>query len=164
DRFGTGEPFGADADGVGAMLLPGHPMRNCGRLIRPSRKNRVDRRIHGWIVRRTACLEYAVEPNRIAKSRSSAVRHNPKTHSLNNPNGQKPAMLPSAEPEGLGGEEHVLADRRGLAEDVIAGLSLEDRQRQDPRRIEEAALEPMLGAGGTKALAVVDDIEATVCR
>ncbi len=73
-------------------------------------------------------------------------------------------MLPSAEPERLGCEEHVLADRRRLAEDVIAGLTLEDRQRQDPFGVEKFALEPALGAGRTKAVAVVDDIEAAALQ
>lgn len=40
-------------------------------------------------------------------------------------------MLPSTEPERFGRQKHVLADRYGLAEDIIAGLPLEDRQRQD---------------------------------
>ena len=49
-------------------------------------------------------------------------------------------MLPSAESERLGREKHVLADRRGLAEDVVAGLTLEDRQWQDLFGVEKSVL------------------------
>ena len=73
-------------------------------------------------------------------------------------------MLPSAEPERLGREEHVLADRRRLAEDVIAGLTLEDRQRQHPFGVEQSASEPMFGACRTKAVPVVDDVHAAAFR
>src|SRR5947199_5162392 len=38
-----------------------------------------------------------------------------------------------------------------------SGLPLDERQRQRPLGVEEAALEPALGAGGTKAVAVVAD-------
>ena len=73
-------------------------------------------------------------------------------------------MLPSAEPERLGCEEHVLADCRGLAEDVVARLTLEDRQGQDLFSVEKSVSEPALGAGGPKAVAVVDDVHAAACR
>ena len=73
-------------------------------------------------------------------------------------------MLPAAEPERLSCEEHVLAYRRRFAEDVIAGLTFENGQRQDPFGIEKFALEPALGACGANPVAVVDDIEATACR
>ncbi len=69
-------------------------------------------------------------------------------------------MLPSAEPDRLGREEHVLADRRGLAEDVVAGLTLQNRQRQDLLSVEKSRREPALGAGGAKAVSVVDDVHA----
>ena len=72
-------------------------------------------------------------------------------------------MLPSAEPERLGREEHVLADCRGLAEDVVAGLTLEDRQWQDLLGVEKSVFEPALGACGAKAVAVIDDIHAAAC-
>src|SRR6516165_2935405 len=135
----------------------------CCRLARGSRKNRVDRRIHGRKIGRTACLEHAVEPDRIAKSRTSLGRHDAKTHSLKNLERQESAMLPSAEPERLGREKHVLADRRGLAEDVVAGLTLEDRQWQDLFGVEKSVFETALGACGAKAVAVVDDVHAAAC-
>src|SRR5215467_10645918 len=93
----------------------------CRRLARGSRKNRVDRRIHGRKIGRTARLEHAVEPDRIAKSRTSLGRHDAKNHSLKNLERQESAMLPSAEPERLGREKHVLADRRGLENDDTRG-------------------------------------------
>src|SRR2546423_1997438 len=102
----------------------------CRRLARRSRKNRVDRGIHGRIVGRTACLEHTVEPDRIAESRTCLGRHDAKAHALKNFERQESAMLPSAEPERLGREEHVLADCGGLAEDIVTGLTLEDRQWQ----------------------------------
>ena len=72
-------------------------------------------------------------------------------------------MFPAAEPERLGCEEHVLADRRRLAEDVVAGLTLQYGQRHDPFGVEKFALEPALGAGRAKAVPVVDDVEAAAC-
>src|SRR5215813_3526033 len=72
-------------------------------------------------------------------------------------------MLPSAEPEGFGCEEHVLADRHGLAKDVVARLALEDRQWQDLFGVEKSVFEPALGACGAKAVAVIDDVHAAAC-
>src|SRR5215831_20350244 len=69
-------------------------------------------------------------------------------------------MLPSAEPKRLGCEEHVLADRCGLAKDVVAGLTLEDRQWQDLFGVEKSVFEPAPGACGAKAVAVIDDVHA----
>src|SRR5262249_49797652 len=127
------------------------------RLVRRSRKNRVDRRIHGRIVGRTACLEHTVEPDRIAKSRTCRARGDAKAHALKNFQRQESAMLPSAEPERLGREEHVLADRGGLAEDIVTGLTLEDRQRQDLFGVEKAVFEPAFGTRGAKTVAGLDD-------
>ena len=73
-------------------------------------------------------------------------------------------MLPSAEPERFRRQKHVLADRHGLAEDVVAGLPLEDRQRQDLFGIEKPVFEPALGARWAEAVAVIDDIQAAACR
>jgi len=72
-------------------------------------------------------------------------------------------MLPSAEPERLSCEEHVLADRRGLAKDVVAGLTLEYRQWQDLFGVEKSVFEPALSACGAKAVAVIDDVHPAAC-
>src|SRR6476619_502653 len=133
----------------------------CRCLARRSRKKRVDRRIHGRIVGRTACLEHAVEPDRIAESRTCPARHDAKAHALKNFERQESAMLPSAEPERLGREEHVLADRGGLAEDVVTSLTLEHRQWQDLFGVEKSVFEPVFGTCGAKAVTVIDDIHAT---
>src|ERR1700741_2499401 len=117
----------------------------CRRLARGPREKCVDRCIHGRMIGRTACLEHTVEPDRIAESRTLLCRHDAKAHALENPERQEPAMLPSAQPERLGCQEHVLADRRRLAEDIVAGLTLEDRQWQDLFGVEKSVPEPALG-------------------
>ena len=66
-------------------------------------------------------------------------------------------MLPSAEPERLGREEHVLADHRGLAEDVVAGLTLQNRQWQDLLSVEKSVFEPAFGTCRAKAVTVIDE-------
>ena len=48
-------------------------------------------------------------------------------HALKDFEGKKSAVLPSAQPQRLGCQEHVLADCRRLAKDVVAGLPLDDR-------------------------------------
>src|SRR6185312_362692 len=69
-------------------------------------------------------------------------------------------MLPAAEPDRLCGEEHVLADRGRLAEDIVAGLPFEDRQRQHLPGVDQTVLEPAFRAGRARAVAVVDDVHA----
>src|SRR5260370_28402879 len=119
--------------------------RWCRRLGRGWQNPRVARRIHGRIIGRTACLEHPVEPDGMAESRTCLCRHDAKAHALKNLERQESAMLPSAEPKRLGREEHILADRRGLAEDVVTGLTLEDRQWQDLFGIEKSLFEPEFG-------------------
>src|SRR6516162_8957690 len=117
------------------------------------------------MIGRTACLEYAVEPDRIAECCSAVCRHDAEADALENFEREKSAVLPSAQPpQSLGCQEHVLADRRRLAEDVVAGLPLEDRQRQHPFGIEEAVLQPALRAGWPTAVAVIDNVHAAACR
>ena len=65
----------------------------------------------------------------VAEGASVLRRHNAKAHAFENLEREESAMLPSAEPERFRRQKHVLADRHGLAEDVVAGLPLEDRQR-----------------------------------
>src|SRR5262249_4624845 len=110
------------------------------------------------MIGRTACLKYAVEPDWIAEYRSAVCRHDAEAHALENFERQKSAVLPSAQPQSLGCQEHVLADRRRLAEGVVAGLPLDDRQRQYSLGIEEPVPQPAFSAGWTRAVAVVDNI------
>src|SRR5215469_12559447 len=110
------------------------------------------------MIGRTACLEDAVEPDRIAECRCAVRRDDAETHALENFEREKSAVLPSAQAQRLGCQEHVLADRRRLAEDVIAGLPLEDRQRQHPLGIEEAVPQPALRAGWPTAVAIIDNV------
>src|SRR5262252_816124 len=116
------------------------------------------------MIGRTAGLEYAIEPDRIAECRSAVCRRDAEAHALENFEREKSAVLPSAQPQSLGRQEHVLADRRRLAEDVVAGLPLDDRQRQYPFGIEEAVLQPALRAGRPTVMAVIDNMHAAVRR
>src|SRR5215472_17171533 len=116
------------------------------------------------MIGRTAGLEYAVEPNWIAECRSAVRCHDAEAHALENFEREKSAVLPSAQPQSLGRQEHVLADRRRLAEDVVAGLALDDRQREHPFGIEEAVLQPALRAGWPTAVAVIDNVHAAAPR
>src|SRR6516165_9791217 len=116
------------------------------------------------MIGRTACLEYVVEPDRVAECRSLVFRHDAEAHALENFEREKSAVLPSAQPQSLGCQEHVLADRGRLAEDVVAGLPLDDRQREHPLGIEEAVLQPPLRAGWPTAVAVIDDTHAAARR
>src|SRR5262249_47781187 len=116
------------------------------------------------MIGRTACLKYAVEPDWIAEYRSAVCRHDAEAHALENFEREKSAVLPSAQPQSLGCQEHVLADRRRLAEDVVTGLPLDDRQRQHRFGIEEAVLQPALRAGWPTAVAVIDNVHAAARR
>jgi hypothetical protein len=69
----------------------------------------------------------AVEPDRIAECRSAVRRDDAEAHALKNFEREKSAVLPSAQPQSLCCQEHVLADCRRFAEDVVAGLPLDDR-------------------------------------
>jgi hypothetical protein len=71
------------------------------------------------MIGRTACLDHAVEPDRIAECRSAIRRDDAETHALQNLEREKSAVFPSAQPKSLGRQEHILADRRRLAEDVM---------------------------------------------
>src|SRR5262249_2793350 len=104
------------------------------------------------------------QPNRITESRCAARRDDVEAHLLQNFEREKSTVLPSAYPQSLGCQEHVLADRRRFAEGVVAGLPLDDRQRQYPLGIEESVPEPGLSAGWTRAVAVVDNIPASARR
>ena len=73
-------------------------------------------------------------------------------------------MHPTAETHGLGGQEHVLADRRRLAEHEIARLTLQVRERQGIFRREKSALDPGLGAGRPKSEPIVDDVNPALIR
>src|SRR5262249_21993862 len=113
--------------------------------------------IHARVVGGTACLEHAVYPNGLPECRGATRRHDVEAHSFENLEREKSAVLPSAQPQSLGCQEHVLADRRRFAERVVAGLPLDDRQRQYPFGIEEPVPEPGLSAGWGSAVAVVDN-------
>src|SRR5262252_8376814 len=116
------------------------------------------------MIGRTAGLEYAIEPDRIAECRSAVCRRDAEAHALENFEREKSAVLPSAQPQSLGRQEHVLADRRRFAEYVIAGLPLDDRQRQYALGIEEAVLQPALRSGRPIAVPVIDNVHAAACR
>lgn len=61
-------------------------------------------------------------------------------------------------------QEYVLTDRGWLAEDIVAGLPLDERQRQYLCAIKESILEPAFRAGRTAAAAVVDNTHAAGSR
>src|SRR6516162_3823617 len=116
------------------------------------------------MIGRTACLEHAVEPDGINECRSAILCDDTEAYVLKNFEREKSAVLPSAQPQSLGCQEHVLADRRRFAKDVVAGLPLDNRQRQHPFGIKEAALQPALRAGWPTAVAVIDNVHAAACR
>src|SRR5215510_3617829 len=141
-------------------------MRNsCGRflLVQSRRQDRFNSGIHVRIVGRAARLEHAVEADGIAEL-CRTYCNDAKAHAAEDLEREKTAMLPATQAQSLSCEQHVLADRCGFAEGVVAGLSFQERQRHRPFAIEKSALQPCFSTCAAKALAIVNDVPSTVWR
>src|SRR4029078_4271618 len=105
-----------------------------------ARNDGVDGRVHGWIVKRTIAFEDALQTDGIGKrGRAERISH-PEAHRLHDLEREKAAVHPSAETDSLGGKKNVLADGRRFAEHEVAGLALQDRQRQDFALVDQATV------------------------